>query len=546
MANQLKMANVQAILSLHAQGWSRRAIARQLGVHRETVGRHVRLAAAGSKPANMHAGPSSPIESAPAVDPVGPTANGAASPRPRSCDRWRELIEAKRAAGLTAQRIYQDLVGEHGFERSYSTVQRYVRAMEGTRPLPFRRIESGPGVEAQVDFGVGAPLIENGRRRKTHVLRIVLSHSRKGYSEAVLRQTTDEFLRVLENAFAHFGGVPQTLVIDNLKAAVTTTDWYEPELNPKLRSFADHYGVAILPTKPRTPRHKGKVERGVDYVQENALRGRSFASLAAQNAHLRQWETSVADTRIHGTTRRQVGLVFRESERPALRPLPAERFPLFHEAARKVHRDGHVSIEKSYYSVPPEYLGHAVWVRWDARLVRIFNRRFEPIAVHPRQPPGKFSTQRTHIASEKISGVERGAAWLLAQAAGIGPHAQAWAAALLTLRGVEGLRVLQGLSALAAKHGGRVVDAACATASSYAAYRLRTVRELVKRGGARQIEFEFLAAHPLIRDLDDYAAIARQATARTKLAACGGRDQQDPQVPSPAPPSPFPSSLLFP
>ena len=99
-------------------------------------------------------------------------------------------------------------------------------------PLPFRRIE------------------------------VVLSHSRKAYSEVVFRQTTENLIRCLENAFWHFGGVPKTLVPDNLKAAVLKADWYDPDLNPKLRSFCEHYGTVLLPTKPRTPRHKGKVERG--------------------------------------------------------------------------------------------------------------------------------------------------------------------------------------------------------------------------------------------------------------------------------------------
>ena len=95
--------------------------------------------------------------------------------------------------------------------------------------------------------------------------------------------------------FHHFGGAPQTLVIDNLKAAVTKADWFDPELNPKIQSFCAHYDTTVLPTKPYTPRHKGKVERGVDYVQNNALKGRSFASLNEQNEHLLQWETTVAD-----------------------------------------------------------------------------------------------------------------------------------------------------------------------------------------------------------------------------------------------------------
>lgn len=564
MANQLKMAFIDAILTLHSQGWSQRAIARRLGVHRETVSRHVRLAADISKPAILHAGTGldggallaadidiSKPANMHAGNPPPPVSTSALPARHSYCDQFRDTIEVKRAAGLTAQRIYQDLVAEQSFARSYSTVQRYVRRLEQVQPLPFRRLECAPGEEAQVDFGVGAPIItDDGKRRKTHVFRIVLSHSRKAYSEVVDRQTTDNFIGCLENAFAHFGGVPQTLIIDNLKAAVTEADWYDPELNPKLRAFAAHYGVAILPTRPRTPRHKGKIERGVCYVQSNALQGRSFTSLAAQNEHLLAWEKNVADCRIHGTTRKQVGHLFREIEQPALRPLPAERFPLFHEARRMVHRDGHVSVERAYYSVPVEYLTRSVWVRWDARLVRIFNHRLEQIAIHAKQPPGKFSTHTSHIVTEKINGIERGATWLLQKAGNIGPHAEQWAAAMLEHRGVEGLRVLQGLSALATKHGALAIDAACEVAQSYRAYRLRTLRELVKRHAPQQVEF--LSEHPLIRDLADYSAVAHRAMNRSVLAGHGGRNQQDPHPPtaapsvpaSPEPPSSFPSSLF--
>ena len=330
--------------------------------------------------------------------------------RPGQCEPYRGLILAKVDQQLTAQRIWQDLVAEQGFRGSYDSVKRFVRRLGQGRPLPFRRMERAPGEEAQVDFGSGAAVVTpEGKRRKTHVFRIVLSHSRKAYSEATFTQTTEDFFRCLENAFAHFGGVPQTLVIDNLKAAVAHPDWFDPELTPKVQSFCRHYGTVILPTKPYTPRHKGKVESGVKYVKNNALKGHTFTSLEAQNRHLADWERTVADTRIHGTTKRQVGKVFTEVERAALAPLPAERFACFHEAKRKVNRDGHIEVAKAYYSVPPEYLTREVWVRWDARLVRVFNHRWEPIAVHVRHEQGRFSTHGQHLAKEKISGLERGA-----------------------------------------------------------------------------------------------------------------------------------------
>jgi transposase len=203
---------------------------------------------------------------------------------PSLCEPFRDVILAALERGLSSQRIWQDLKAEHGFRGGYDSVKRFCRRLTQATPLPFRRMECAPGEEAQVDFGTAAPVITpEGKRRRPHLFRVVLSHSRKAYSEAVFRQTTDNFLRCLENAFQHFGGVPKTLVIDNLKAAVTKADWFDPDLNPKILAFCEHYGTVVLPTKVRTPRHKGKIERGVGYAQDNALKGRTFDSLAAQN-----------------------------------------------------------------------------------------------------------------------------------------------------------------------------------------------------------------------------------------------------------------------
>lgn len=140
-----------------------------------------------------------------------------------------------------------------------------------TSELPFRRLEHAPGGELQVDFGTGAWVLEGGKKRRPHLFRAVLSYSRKGYTEVVWQQGTEAFIRCLENAFRHFGGVPVRLVIDNLKAGLLRADWFDPDLNPKLVKFSRHYGTVLAPTKPAMPRHKGKVENGVGYSQGNAL-----------------------------------------------------------------------------------------------------------------------------------------------------------------------------------------------------------------------------------------------------------------------------------
>jgi transposase len=426
---------------------------------------------------------------------------------------WLDIIRTKLDLGLTAQRIYQDLVGEHGCTASYYSVRRLVRRLSQGRPLPFRRIECAPGEEAQVDFGTGAPIRQvDGRMRRPHVFRFILSHSRKGYSEAVLRQTTDDFLRCLENAFWYFGGVPKTVVLDNLRAAVAKVDWFDPDLNPKVQSFCAHYGTVMLPTKPRTPRHKGKVESGVGYVKSNALKGRVFTSLVDENQHLLHWEQTVADTRVHGTTRQQVGKLFAAVERAVLLPLPAGRFPCFREGRRMVHRDGHVEVAKAYYSVPPEYLGRAVWVRWDGHLVRIFGDRMQSIAVHAQREPGRFSTQSSHIPQEKISPVEHGAEWLLTKVRRLGTQATRWAEAMIQVRGVQGVRVLYGLLSLAHHHPSAQIDHACGIAHGHGAYRLRVVRALLQRQEVRQPCFDFMEEHPLIRPLSEYANLVHTSS----------------------------------
>jgi transposase len=540
MANVLRMADQAAIIALWQRGWSQRRIARETGFDRSTVARYVRLAWAGRRPEVPGMDPPKPAISTPgsiardgpddtttvSSNPAISTAGSEGGPatvagRQSLCESLGEIIEPKLAAGLSAQRIWQDLTSEHGFAGSYQSVKRFCRRMRNNLPLPFRRMECEPGTEAQVDFGTGVPVvIPDGeplpcgvktRRRKTHVFRIVLSHSRKAYSEVVYRQTTDDFIRCIENAFHHFGGVPQTLVIDNLKAAVTKADWFDPELNPKIQSFCRHYGTVILPTKPRTPRHKGKTERGIDYVQENALKGRKFASLAEQNRFLVEWERQVADTRIHGTTRKQVKKAFEEVEKPALLALPVERFPLFAEAKRKVNRDGHVEVAKAYYSVPPEYLGRQVWARWDGRTVRVFNHRFEQIAYHLQLEAGQFSTNDQHIPRQKRSGIEQGATKLLRKIELIGVDAGRWAEQMIACRGIEGVRVLMGLLSLANKHESQKINEACQTALTHGAYRLRTIRELIKRQGDRQERFTFIQEHPIIRSLSDYQELVHTA-----------------------------------
>lgn len=521
--NELKVNQQNAIIALYRQGWSKRKIARELGVDRSAVRRYLAASADSKPPTNPRTGSEEQTASEADEVPAPSTCPGeAVPPKPINlrtgvlalggagpdslCEPWKDHIQSALTAGLSIQRIYQDLVAERQFAGSYDSVWRFVRKLEGVLALPFRRMEVEPGTELQVDFGQGAWVVdEQGKRKRPHLFRAVLGHSRKGYSEAAWRQTTEAFIRCLENAFRYLGGVTATVVIDNLKAGVLRADWFDPELNPKLEEFARHYGTVILPCKPKMARHKGKVEAGVKYGQNNALKGRRFASLAAQNQFLAEWENNVADQRIHGTTKAQVKKIFLEVEKPRLLPLPASLFPVFEEAPRTVHQDGYIELQKAYYSVPPEYVGRKVWARWESRLVRVFNQRREQIALHARAEPGKFATDQAHIHDHKRVLVERGADWLLDRARSLGKYSGTWAETMFKTRGPQTIRVLHGLLALAEKHPAAELERVCARALEHGAWRLRDLRTLLDHAPAQQLTF--LEKHPLIRDLEAYGNI---------------------------------------
>jgi transposase len=517
MANVLKVHEQNTIQELAARGWSRRRIARELQINRKTVRRYL---SAGSKyPTISTPGSADLGASKYPISTPGPSSGAelvtvalqAEAGRPSWCDPHRERVRGKVEAGLSAQRIYQDLVAEVGFAGSYQSVKRFVRQLRRQEPERVWRIEVQPGEEVQVDFGLGAPVVDgDGHGRRPWVLRVVLSYSRKAYSEAVFHQTTENLIRCLENAFRSLGGVAKVVNLDNLRAAVQRADWCDPDLHPKLLSFCRHYGCTLMPCRPKMPEHKGKTERAIGYLKGNGLRGRTFTSLSAENEFLRHWEKTVADVRIHGTTRQQVAARFAQ-EQPALLPLPPDLFPCFQEGQRTVHRDSYVEVAKSYYTVPPEYISDRVWVRWDSRQVRIFNQRWESVAVHARLQPGQFN--RCLGLGGGHGPLERQLDYWLKRARELGAPCGAWAQGVLQSKGPLGVRSLMGLVGLANHHSFKSLNEACASAVSRGAWRLRDVRALLdQRQHEVQTHLAFAQRHPLIRDLAEYGLFIQAKT----------------------------------
>jgi Integrase core domain len=286
---------------------------------------------------------------------------------------------------------------------------------------------------------------------------------------------------------------------------------YDPDVSEVYAAFARHWGFVPLPSRPRHPQENGVAERSGGYVKSNALKGRRFESLEALATHLERWNRTVAQVRIHGTTRKQVLRHYLEVEQPALQPLPAEPFGLFQVGTRTVHPDGHVEVDGAFYSVPHTLVGDHVRAQWDGHLVRVYavdaDGRRRAVAVHLRQQPGTYATRPEHRPLHRPARQHAYEAILLAKTEHIGPHAHAWAEAAIAQRGVRAYRLLQGLISLTRSHPRERVHWACGLTLPYQLFRYRIVRRLVEQAAAQAKTPRLLQEHAVIRDLSVYAQL---------------------------------------
>ena len=224
-----------------------------------------------------------------------------------------------------------------------------MRKLRGKQPLqPRAVILTGPGEESQVDYGTGAMVRDpqTRRYRRTRLFVMVLGCSRKAARFLTFRSSSRIWAELHEKAFRRLGGATRVVVLDNLREGVLVPDIYDPTLNPLYRDVLAHYGAVALPCRIKDPDRKGKVESGVGHAQR-ALQGKRFESLEEAQAYLDRWEASCADTRIHGTTKRQVAAMFAE-EKPSLLPLPLEPFRYYQHGKRGVNLDGCVEVDAAW------------------------------------------------------------------------------------------------------------------------------------------------------------------------------------------------------
>ena len=516
----------QQVLALGRLGWSLRRIQEATGVRRETAGAYLKAAGIPvrgvgglvrnwpppSKPATTE-GVSTDSTPPPTL---GPKPEAAPRPPDRTpgasaCEPYRELITEAVLRGRNAMAIWQNLVDDHGFPARYASVRRFVATLRApVNTEPHAIITTAPGEEAQVDYGEG-PMVRGtpgGKFRRTRLFVLTLGCSRKSVRLLTWRSSAQIWCELHEQAFRRLGGTVRVIVLDNLKEGVLTPDVYDPALNPLYRDVLAHYGVVALPCRVRDPDRKGKVEAGIGHTQKT-LRGLRFETLDEAQAYLDRWSERWADTRIHGTTKRQVAAMFAE-ERPALGPLPLEPFRYYRFGARTVHLDGCVEIEAAYYSAPPGWIGRRVQVQWNAWAVRLLD-------------PATGTLVREHLRAPRgwhqIAEVDRPARTpaktltLLGAAHAAGPSIGALCDHLHQHDGAIAVRRILGVLALAKKHGPAVVENAAATALELGVVTYRFLRRYLER--QPPLHLTLRQVDPLIRQLTLYRDLIEHRTTTT-------------------------------
>jgi transposase len=517
MTNVLKHEEQEQIRALGQLGWSLRRIEEATGVRRETIARYLRrsgvrvrrprgrrLESNAASPVATDSGAAPAADSKPASEvatdlerPGAARTVGCAS----LCEPHREWITSALEQDRNAVAIWQDLVDQHGFTGRYNSVKRYVRELRGSNLiLAHPTIVTAPGEEAQVDYGDG-PMVrhpETKKYRRTRLFALTLAWSRKTVWLLTWKSSTKIWCELHAEAFRRLGGVTSVVVLDNLKEGVIEPDVYDPTLNPLYRDFLAHYGVVALPARVRHPDRKGKVESSIGYAQKTPLKGLRFETLEEAQAYLDRWAERWADTRIHGTKKRQVAAMFLE-ERPHLKLLPAEPFRFFQHGNRTVHLDGCVEVEATYYGAPPGWIGREVHVQWDELRVRLIDPKSGTLLrelakkprgwreVHPDDRPAK-----TPASTEQ----------LLARARNAGKAIGTLCAEMHRQKGEAGVRRILGVLSLVKKHGAAAVDAACQCALEVGYPDYRFAKKLVERQPVAPLTLR--QVDPLIRELAEY------------------------------------------
>ncbi len=397
---------------------------------------------------------------------------------------YKQEVKKWREQGIQGTTIHQALVRKYQYEGSYSSVRRYLQSLANSAANPTCILDCEPGDSAQVDFGKG-PLITDvftGELISTWIFVMVLSWSRHQYAEIVPDQSVATWLGCHRRAFQAFNGVPIRVVIDNPKCAITKACYYDPQAQRAYAECAEGFGFLISPCPVRDPQKKGRVESAVKYVKNHFVPLREFRSLTDANRQLKEWVSSTAGNRRHGTTHEQPLTRFSDVEQYVLKPLPERPPELACWAKVKLHGDCHVHYEKCRYSAPWQWIHKTLWLRATPTLVQLFLKH-ELVASHPRlKKPGQRSTLQEHLPPAAQAYNMRDPQWCLTQAEAIGHHCQQVIQQLFVDKVLDNLRAAQGILRLQQSYSRQRLEAACERALRFNNIRYQAIKSILHQG----------------------------------------------------------------
>jgi transposase len=409
-----------------------------------------------------------------------------------SIEEWADQVRALHEQKLGPRAIYDRLCLERDdFRGTYWAVKRLCRRLgraRGVRPEDVAiPVETRAGEVAQVDFGYVGRLFDPETRtlRRAWVFVMVLGYSRYISARIVFDQRLETWLRLHVECFAELGGVPETVVPDNLKAAVIRAAFgptQGTELNRSYRELARHYGFKIDPTPPYAPRKKGKVESAVRYLKGNFFRGRDETDAEVLRPELARWLRDVAGERVHGATGRRPRHVLEQEERGALTPLPAKSFTPVLWRRATVHRDSHIAVEKRLYSVPWRLVGGTVWVRVTPASIEVYAED-QRVATHARRGSGGRSTVDAHLPEHRAALRHRSRAYWEERAALMGSDVVDYVRDVFDSDDVlSQLRAVQAIVAHLETFPPERAQAACRRARFYANHTYQGLKNILRRG----------------------------------------------------------------
>jgi transposase len=458
------MRQVRDVLRLKATGVAIREIARRVGAAPSTVRLTIRrLEAAGLSwplPTDMT---DSALEQR-----LFTSAGTKVGHRRHAEPDWPTVHRDLKRKHVTLSIVWEEYIDRHPDGYRYSRFCELYRAWEGRLSVTMRQSHTA-GEKLFVDYaGDGVPVVVDrltGEIRKAQIFVAVLGASNFTYSEATWTQGLADWIGAHVHAFEAIGGVPRLLVPDNTKVAVIKACLYDPQINRTYADMATHYDAGILPARPRRPKDKAKVENAVRIVERwllGRLRHRVFRSLAEVNAAIGEFLRRLNEERPIrrlGVTRRQL---LEETDRPALKGLPATPYVFAEWRIRRVGIDYHVDVENHFYSVPYRFARAEVEARLTARTIEVFHKG-ERIAAHERMSGNyKHTTVPDHMPSSH----RRYAGWTIERirrdAAAIGPATVALCELVLEHRPhpEQGFRTCLGIVRLARSYGGTRLEAA--------------------------------------------------------------------------------------